>query len=242
MNMGTIWTIAKREFGAYFKSPIAYIVLSLFGMSTTIFALFLSPFFQANTATMDGYFGSLQFVLWWICPAVTMRLLAEERGTGTIEMLLTMPVRDSEVVVGKYLAALMVMTCGLLLSVPLMLTVMSLGPLDVGAALAGYLGAFLLCATYLALGLLASTLTRNQIVAYLVAFFVGLLLFALGFVYTHAGPVVGPVLQYLSPNMQFQKISRGVIELRNIVYYLTAIGVLLILSVNVLESRKWRTT
>src|SRR5215467_1741923 len=104
--MGTIWTIAKREFGSNFKSPIAYVVLAAFLALTGY--LFFNDFFAAQNASMEGFFRNMPFLLLFFCPAIAMRLLAEERGTGTIEMLLTMPVRDLEVVLGKFLAALMV--------------------------------------------------------------------------------------------------------------------------------------
>jgi ABC-2 type transport system permease protein len=233
------WTIAKRELGAYFKSPVAYVVLSAF-LAITGF-LFFSSFFVVGNASMEGYFANMPFLLLFFCPAIAMRLLAEERGSGTIEMLLTMPVRDWEVVVGKYLAALGVLAVGLLMTIPFAYTVGKLGPLDVGAVLAAYVGTLLLGGTYLAVGLMASAMTKNQIVAFIVGVAICLALFLLGMIFNAAGPVVGPILQYASPAYQFGKLTRGVIELRNIVYYLSAIGICLVVSVQVLESRKWRS-
>jgi ABC-2 type transport system permease protein len=232
------WTIAKREFGAFFKSPVAYVVLGAF--VPIVGYLFFSSFFLIGNASMESFFGNMPFLLLFFCPAIAMRLLAEERGSGTIEMLLTMPVREVEVVVGKYLAALGVLAVGLLVTLPFALTVGRLGSLDVGPVFAGYLGTLLLGGTYLAVGLASSALTKNQVVAYIVGLAVCLGLFFMGMFYSMAGSVLGPILQYASPAYQFQKITRGVIELRNVVYYVSVIGLLVVLSVQVLESRKWR--
>jgi ABC-2 type transport system permease protein len=237
--MAQTWIIAKRELGAYFKSPVAYVVLALFLIiSGGLF--FFGNFFVAGNASMDGFFGIMPLLLVFICPAIAMRLIAEERGSGSIEMLLTFPVRDSEVVFGKYLAALLVLAVGLLLTLPFAFTVSKLGPLDGGPVLGSYLGTLLLGGTYLAIGLVGSALTKNQVVAVIVGWAICMALWLMGFLANAAGPVVGPVLQYASPAYQFSKIARGVIELRNVVYYLSAIGVCLVISIQVLESRKWR--
>jgi ABC-2 type transport system permease protein len=236
--MSTTWIIAKREFGTYFKSPVAYVVLSLFLVISG--AIFFNNFFLAGNASMDGFFGLMPLLLVFICPAIAMRLIAEERGSGSIEMLLTMPVRDSEVVFGKYLAALGVLAVGLVLTLPFAYTVAKLGPLDRGPVLGSYLGSLLLGGTYLAVGLLGSAITKSQVVAVIVGWAVCMGLWLLGFFASAAGPVLGPILEYASPANQFAKISRGVVELRNVVYYLSAIGICLVLSIQVLESRKWR--
>jgi ABC-2 type transport system permease protein len=169
-----------------------------------------------------------------------MRLLAEERGTGTIEMLLTMPVTDTQVVVGKFLSAVGVLAIGLVLTLPYVFTVSKLGSLDGGPVVASYLGTLLLGSTYLAVGLFTSAMTKNQIIALIVGFLLCLGLFLMDNLFIVAGPTLGPVLQYASPAYHFERMTRGVIELRNLVYYLTFIAVLLVLSVQVLESRKWR--
>ena len=233
------YVIAKRELGAFFKSPVAYVVLALF-LTVSGVMFFFGGFFVTGSASMEGYFGTMPILLLFICPAIAMRLIAEERGSGTIEMLLTFPVRDVEVVIGKYLAALGVLAVGLLLSLPFAITVSLLGPLDLGPVVGGYLGTLLLGGTYLAVGLLASAMTKNQVVAFIVGWAIGMALFILGWFASSAGPTLGPILQYASPAYHFSKITRGVIELRNIVYYLSAIGICLVLTVQILESRKWR--
>ncbi len=234
--MGTAFTIARREFAAYFKSPIAYIVLSAFLALTGY--LFFDRFFMFKNASMDAFFGNMPFLLLFFAPGIAMRLLAEERGSGTIEMLMTMPVRDWEVVAGKYLAAVGLLTVGLLLSLPFAFTVASLGPLDWGPVWGGYLGTLLLGSTYLAVGMFASALTRNQIVALLLGVFICLALFFFDS-FVVLGRPLGPIFQYASPKFHFQGIARGVVELRNIVYYVSAIGIALLATAQVLESRKW---
>ncbi|MBI4508715.1 MAG: ABC transporter permease subunit [Deltaproteobacteria bacterium] len=230
--------IAKREFSAYFKSPIAYIVVGLF----LVFAgfLFFDGFFLRGQATMDAFFGWMPVLFLFFGPGIAMRLLAEERGTGTIEMLLTMPVRDWEVVVGKYLAALGLLTIGIVLTLPFALTVAKLGPLDWGPVIGGYAGSILLGGTYLAIGLLASAFTKNQLVALIIGAVTCLAAFLLGNFVSVAGSTIGPIIEYASPQYHFEKIARGVIELRNVIYYTTTIAVLLLLSVQVLAARKWR--
>jgi ABC-2 type transport system permease protein len=235
----TTFVIAKRELGSFFKSPVAYVVLALF-LTVSGALFFFGSFFITGSASMEGYFGTMPILLLFICPAIAMRLIAEERGAGTIEMLLTFPVRDVEVVLGKYLAALGVLAVGLLLSLPFAFTVSQLGPLDAGPVIGGYVGTLLLGGTYLAVGLLASSMTKNQVVAFIVGWAICMALFIIGWFAATAGPTLGPILQYASPAYQFTKVTRGVIELRNIVYYLSAIGVCLVLTVQILESRKWR--
>jgi ABC-2 type transport system permease protein len=234
--MGTAFVIARREFAAYFKSPIAYIVLAAFLALTGY--LFFDQFFLLKNASMDGYFGSMPFLLLFFAPAIAMRLISEERGSGTIEMLLTFPVRDWEVVAGKYLAALGMFAVGLLLSLPFAFTVASLGPLDWGPVWGGYLGTLLLGGTYLAVGMFASALTRNQIVAFILGVAICLGLFFLDS-FVVLGRPLGPIFQYASPKFHFQGIARGVVELRNVVYYVSAIGIALLATAQVLESRKW---
>ncbi len=236
--MRATFAIARREFGAYFKSPVAYIVLSVFVALTGF--LFFDRFFVFKTASMDSFFGSMPLLLLFFGPAMAMRLLAEERGSGTIEMLLTLPVRDWEVVLGKYLAGLGLLAIGVALTLPFAITVGKLGPLDHGPVIGGYLGTIFLGGTYLAIGLLASSMTRNQIVAFIVGLMICFALFVLDGFVGAAGKTVGPILEYMSPKFHFEGISRGVIELRNVVYYLSTIAVVLLLTVQVLESRKWR--
>lgn len=229
-------TIAKRELGAYFKSPIAYIVLSVF-LALSGF-LYFDNLFLAGECSMAGFFANMPLLLLFFGPAIAMRLLAEERGAGSIEMLLTMPVTDWEVVLGKFAAAVGLLAVGLVLTLPFAITVSQLGPLDKGPVIGGYVGTLLLGSMYLAVGLLASAVTRDQIVAFIAGLAVCFALFLVGHFAT--GVSWGHVLEYISPQFHFRGVQRGVIELRNIIYYVSAIGVVLVATVQVLESRKWR--
>jgi ABC-2 type transport system permease protein len=234
--MHAIVTIMRRELRAYFTSPIAYIVLAAFlGLSGY---LFFDGFFRVGNASMDGFFATMPWLLMFFAPGMAMRLLAEERGQGTIEMLLTFPVRDIEVVLGKYLAALALLAVGLLASLPFAFTVASLGNLDWGPVWGGYLGTLLLGGTYLGAGMFASALSKNQIVALLIGIVVCVLSFVLA-MGGNLGGTLGQIVQYASPAYHFNSITRGVIELRSLVFYFSAIGIALLATTQVLESRKW---
>lgn len=236
--MQPVLTIARREFGAYFKSPIAYIVLSVFLLLSGFF--FFNQLYMRGNASMEPFFDNMPLLFLFFGPAIAMRLLAEERGSGTIEMLLTMPVTDWEVVLGKYLGALGLFAVGLALTLPFAVTVARLGPLDWGPTIGGYLGTLLLGGTYLAIGLFASAMTKSQIVAFIVGLAICFALFVLGQFVSSAGPTVGRIVEYISPQFHFAAIQRGVVELRSIVYYLSTITVVLLFTVQVLEARKWR--
>ncbi len=230
--------IARRELGSSFASPVAYIVLSAFLLLAGF--MFFDQFFLDGNATLFRLFQRMPEWLFFFAPAIAMRLLAEERGSGTMELLATLPVADWEVVVGKFLAAFALLAIGVLLTIPYAITVAQLGPLDLGPVIGGYVGTLLLGATYLSFGLLASALTKNQIVAFVVGLAFCFGLFVLERASGAAGPTVGPVLEYLSPGKHFQSIARGVIELKSIVYYVTTITVVLLLTSRVLEARRWR--
>lgn len=234
-------TIAKRELGSFFKSPIGYVVVPVYLLLSGLWFFVVGQnVFAGGQASMELFFGRMPLLFAIICPAIAMRLLAEERGSGTIELLLTMPVRDSSVVIGKYLGALAILAITLLLTVPYAITVAAVGPLDLGPVIAGYLGALLLGGMYLAIGLVASTATKNQIIALIVAVVICLALhFAADAIFAVPRSVARVIIA-MSPTYHFEQLSRGVIELRDVVYYLSIIGVLLVVSVQILESRKWR--
>lgn len=237
--MRTAFVIAKREFGSFFKSPIGYVVLCVFLIVASVF-FFFGGFFSGGHAGMEGFFGTMPILYVIFVPAISMRLLAEERGSGTIEMLLTMPVRDSEVVIGKFLAGLGLLAIGILLTVPVAVTVSMLGPMDWGPAIGGFIGTLFLGATYLAVGLFASALTKSQIIAFIAGVGMCLGLFLLGYAAPRAPASISSVLEYISPQFHFTGIQRGVIELRSVIYYLSTTAVLMLLSTQALESRKWR--
>jgi ABC-2 type transport system permease protein len=230
--------ITKRELRSYFNSPIAYIVITAF----MLFAgyLFFNTLFLENQAEMRGYFGFTPMLFAFIIPAITMRLLAEEKGSGTLELLITMPVRDWEVVLGKFLAGLGVLVVLLLLTAVYAVSVAFIGPLDKGPTFGGYLGLFLMGGAYVAIGVMASSLTRNQIVAFILAFAISFALFLFGKIVQIVPPSVQPIVAYLSIDNHFESISRGVIDTRDVVYYLSVMAVGLVVATVSLESRKWK--
>jgi ABC-2 type transport system permease protein len=230
-------TIAKREFVSYFNGPAAYIVICLFLVLLGVF--FWNPFFLINRATVRGMFDLMAILLLPTAPAMTMGLLAEEKRTGTMEVLLTMPLRDTQVIVGKYLGALGLLTVLLLLTLPYPISVGTLGNLDWGPVVAGYLGVFFEGAAMLAIGVLASSWTENQLIAFFTA---GAICFALWIV-THFLPfvpeAVASPLEWLSFDYHYQNMLRGVIESRDVIYFLSMIGFSLALAFRSLESRRW---
>jgi ABC-2 type transport system permease protein len=178
MNLTTVLAICKKEFRSYFQSPIAYIFITVFLVLTHW--LFFRGFFVVNQATMREFFGLIPIVFLLFVPAVTMRLWAEERKLGTLELLLTFPVKDWEVVIGKFQASFAFLAVTILLTLPLAITVAILGNPDDGALIGGYAGALLLGGAYLAIGLWISGLTQNQIVAFLITAVVCFVLYIIG--------------------------------------------------------------
>jgi ABC-2 type transport system permease protein len=231
--------IFKREFAGYFNSPIAYIYLTVFiGLSSW---LFLKTFFIIGEASMRNFFGLIPWVFLFFIPAVSMRSWAEEKKAGTMELLMTLPVSNVEVVMGKFLASLTFLLLSLALSFVLPIVVGVLGRPDPGQIASGYLGSVLMGAAYLAIGLFVSSLTENQIVAFIVSVVAVFGLFILGedFVLFGIPDRLVPIFSYLSLGGHFDSISRGVVDSRDIIYYLSMIGLFLYLNVKSVEARKW---
>ncbi|RMG14079.1 MAG: ABC transporter [Deltaproteobacteria bacterium] len=235
--MRQVLTLAGRELRGYFDSPVAYIVATVFlGWSGW---MFFTQALLSEQANMRPFFApsplSPSMLLVILVPALTMRLIAEEKRTGTIELLTTLPIRDSQVITGKFLGAFAMLAIVLSLTLVFAVTLDLFGDLDWGPVLAGYLGLLLFGAALTALGLLCSTLTRNQVIAFIVAF---LVCAALYFVYWLRGwlfPAAEGVLEYLSVSFHLDNLARGVIDTRDVVYYLTLAGGALFLAVRSLE-------
>ena len=211
--------IFKKEFRTYFVSPIAYIVISIFLIVTGWF--FFSTFFIFNQANLRNFFSLLPVVFAFIVPAVTMRLFSEELNLGTYEILLTMPVTFREVVVGKFLASLAFVAAMLLPTLAYPITVSFLGDLDWGPVIGGYVGAMLLGGAFSAVGLFASSLTRNQIVAFIIGMAICFALVLIDkILFFLPTPLVG-VLEYLGADFHFDNISKGILDSRDIIYFLS---------------------
>ena len=183
---------------------------------------------------------NMPMLFMFLAPAITMRLLADEKSSGTLELLITMPVRDWEVVVGKFLAAMALLVTTLALTLVFAITVRALGPLDRGPAIGGYLGLLLMGGAYVSIGVMGSAFTRNSIVAFIIAFAISFVLFLFGQVTSSCRRPLQPLASFLGIGNHFENISRGVIDTRDVIYYLSVMGVCLLLATLSLESRRWR--
>ena len=233
--MNNIWPIFKRELRGYFDSPIAYVVITAFLLFTGWF--FTSNFFVVGQADMRVVFSIIPFIYLFFTPAITMRLLAEERKSGTIELLVTMPITDFAIVFGKYLAAVALLSAAVLPTIIYAITVSMLGDMDSGPAIGGYIGLILMGATYLAIGTWGSSLTENQVVAFIVSWLMVLFFFLLDKILFLIPTWLVTPIEFLSVEFHFQNISRGVIDSRDIFYYLTLIGIALYFASRSLASR-----
>jgi len=211
--------ICRKEFQAYFLSPIAYIVIAIFLLVTGW--LFFSTFFLLNQASLRNFFGLLPTVFAFVVPAVTMRLFAEELSIGSYETLLTLPVTDQDVIAGKFMASVAFIAAMLVPTLAYPVTVSLLGVLDWGPVAGGYLGALLLGAAFSAVGLLASALTRNQIVAFIVAMAICFGLTLVDQMLFFVPRALLATLTYLAVDFHFQNIAKGVLDTRDIVYFLS---------------------
>ncbi len=253
--MRNVWTLARRELNSYFVSPIAYILLAMFAV---IFGYFfftaVAIFVQFSGRTQPGMgpmnidqfviqptFGNFSIILLFLSPMITMRLFAEEKRSGTMELLLTSPVRDYEIIFGKWLAAMLLYGAMLGLSLLNLSILFIYSEPDWRALLVAYLGLLLMGGTFLALGAFISSLTRNQIVAGAVAFGLFLMLYVLDWVNAYSTSTVGKICKYLAIAPHFQQFSKGVIELKDAIYYVSAIGFGLFLTKRSLESLRWRS-
>ena len=238
--MRNIIIIARRELSSFFNSLMAYIMLILFlGFSGFFTWLYGSDIFFVKQASLSAFFGIAYWTLFFFIPALTMRLLAEENRSGTIELLLTKPVSDWQVVLGKFTSTLALIFIALALTLPYYITVSYLGNIDHGAVWSGYLGLLLISAAYISIGIFASSFSTNQIVGYLLALFIGIFfqiifsLLANGF---HG--FMGEIFNYLSMSAHFESISRGVIDSKDLIYFLSLIFLGLVGTEAVLEKRK----
>ena len=217
--MSQCYNIFKKEFKAYFVSPIAYIVISVFLLVTGWF--FFSTFFIFNQASMRDFFTLLPFVFAFIVPAVTMRLFSEELSVGSYEILLTMPVTYRDIVVGKFFAALVFIAAMLVPTLSYPVFISFIGKLDWGPVIGGYIGALLLGSTFSAVGLFASSLTKNQIISFIIGvaicFALALIDRMLFFVPADAVTYV----EYIGANYHFLNISKGIIDTRDILYFIS---------------------
>jgi len=241
--MRSTWVIARRELASYFDSLIAYVLIIVFlGMSGFFTWLFGNNIFIINQADLQVFFAIAFWTLFFFIPAITMRSLAEETKSGTIELLSTKPISDLEIVVGKFLACLILILVALLCTLPYYLTISWLGSIDHGAVIGGYFGLLLMSAAYISIGIFASSTTNNQITAYLMASFIGIffqLIFDVMAV-SFTGPI-GGVLDYLSIRTHYESLARGVVDSRDLIYYLSIILFGIVFSQTMMNKRNWQS-
>jgi ABC-2 type transport system permease protein len=236
--------IIRRELMAYFRSPVAYVFIIIFLISTTGTTWYLGNFFQSNEASLELFFFFHPWLYLFLIPAVGMRLWAEERRTGTIEILLTLPVSLSTVVLSKFLAAWIFIGVALLLTFPMVLTTYYLGQPDGGVMLAGYLGSFLMAGAYLAISSFTSSLTKNQVISFILSFLICLILVLLGWgVLTRTLVEIFPVwladlITQFSFTTHFDGLRRGLVDLRDVIYFLSIIAFMLLANVLVLDNNR----
>ncbi len=237
--MRTVQAVAWKEIQVYFSNPTAYIVAMMFlALSGFFFARDLNdPFPQA---TLSNFFDGATIILILMAPALTMRLMAEEQKLGTIELLLTSPVRDWEVIIGKYLASFIFLIATVALTGYYTILLYVFASPDPGPIYAGYLGLALYGGAALSIGLLCSTLTSNQIVAAVVAMGILLVMFFADLAAGNIGGTASTVISELSIRSHFDDFDRGVIDTKHVVYYLSVIAFFLFMSIRALESRRWR--
>jgi len=237
MDFSNIVTIFRREIRSSFNSPVAYVVIIVF--LAIIGWFFTSNLFLMNVASLRIVFELVPIIFLFFIPAITMRLLAEERKAGTLELLTTKPVRDVEIVLGKFLAAWTLLVAALIPTLLYLITIMVLGKPEIGPLLTGYLGLLLMGAAYVGIGLFASSLTENQIIAFIVAFLIVLGLFMMDKVLMFVPAALASTVEFLGIDYHFSNIARGVIDSRDIIYFCSLIGFSLMLATVSLERRKW---
>ncbi|CAK0769049.1 Gliding motility protein GldF [Gammaproteobacteria bacterium] len=241
--MPEIIRIARKELWSFFSSPVAYLFLGAF-LAISLFTFFwVDTFFARNIADVRPLFEWMPVLLIFLVAALTMRQWSEERRAGTLEILMTLPVPTHYLVLGKFLASLALVGVALLLTLPLPLTVSVLGPLDGGPVIGGYVAALLLAAAYIAIGLFVSARTDNAIVSLIGTTLICAFFYLVGAnALTHLlGHRAGEFLQLLGTGSRFESITRGVIDLRDLYYYLSLVGVFLVLNIYTLEKLRWAT-
>ena len=242
--MNPIRIIFRRELASYFATPVAYVFILIFLVLSAAFTFYLGGFYERNQADLLPFFSFHPWLYLFLIPAISMRLWSEERKTGSIELLLTLPVTMWQAVVGKFLAAWAFAGIALALTFPIWITVNYLGDPDNGAIVAGYLGSFLMAGSFLAIGSCLSAVTRNQVVAFILTVVACFLLLLAGFplVLEAAGALLPQFLvdavASLSFLTHFQSISKGVIDLRDLIYFALMIGFWLYASAVVIDLKK----
>jgi ABC-2 type transport system permease protein len=237
MNRSNIKYIFLKELRSFFNSPVAYIVIIVYLVILGWF--FTSNLFINGQSTLRTVFDMTPFLLLFFAPAMTMRLISEEKKSGTLELLITKPVQEHDIIIGKFFAAWALYFFTLLPTLVYYVTLTFIGTLDLGAVVGGYLGLMFVGAVFLSISLFGSSLTENQVVAFIVSFLIVFALFMLDKVLIYVPSSLASVFEYISVDYHFSNIARGVIDTRDLVYYVSAVGVALFMGTLVLQKRRW---
>ncbi len=242
--MGTSWAICKRELRAYFTTPLAYVFIVIFLALNGVTAFYFGALFDRGQADMQPLFGFLPWLYLFLIPAIAMRLWAEERKAGTLELLMTLPVSTFNAVFGKFLAAWIFAGIALALTFPIWITVNYLGDPDNGVIIASYLGGFLMAGSYLAIGGFVSSMTRNQVIAFVIGAAVIFLFMMSGLELVQsafrgwAPDLVVDLVRSYSFLVHYDAIVRGVIDIRDMIFFVSIIGVFLFANMVVVDLKK----
>tara|TARA_Y100000590_G_scaffold389627_1_gene464781 strand:+ start:4602 stop:5315 length:714 start_codon:yes stop_codon:yes gene_type:complete len=236
--MKNIKQIYLKELRSYFNGPMAYIFLVIFSLVNGYF--FSNTFFIFGQSDMRALFQIVPLVYLFFIPAITMGIISKEKNIGTMEVMCTLPIKDFEFAIGKYLAILSLLLVGLLLTSIMFFNLLAVGTnIDYGAIFTGYLGLFLAGSVYASMGLFASSLTDNQVVGFIIAIFFVLVFFLIDKLLIFMPNSISGTLQYLSIDYHLSNISRGVLDTRNLIYFLSMISLFILLTIESLNSRKW---
>ena len=236
--MHNMLTIYKKELRSFFTTPMAYIFLVVFALVNGYF--FTNTFFLYNQSDMRSLFGIVPLVYLFFIPAVSMGLISREKSLGTLEIITTLPIRERDIVIGKYLAGLSLILVALFTTSIHYITLYNVGTtIDHGAVFTGYLGLALLGGVYTAVGVFSSSLTENQVIAFIVGIAIVLVFFLMDKLLMFVPASLAGIVQYMSTEFHLSNIARGVIDTRNLVYFGSVIGFFLFMTTRVLEARKW---
>ena len=237
--MRNLKAIYFKEMKSYFNSPMAYIFLVIFTVINGYF--FTRTFFLFNQSDMRSLFNIIPLVYIFFIPAVTMGLIAREKNMGTMEVISTLPLRNMDFVLGKFLSALSLIVIGLFITLIHFFTLTQVGTnIDYGAVFTGYLGLALVGAVYSSVGIFASSVTDNQVVAFIIGIFIVIIFFLMDKMLMFVPVSLTGLIQFLSVDYHLSNISRGVIDSRNLIYFSSVVGFFLFMTVRVLEIQKWR--
>jgi len=241
--MRNVWIVARRELGGYFATPVAAVFIVIFLALQGVLTFNLGNFFDRNQADLAPFFNFLPWVFLLLIPALTMRLWAEERRLGTIELLLTLPITQGQAVLGKFLAAWAFCAIALALTFPFVITVNFLGRPDNGVIATGYVGGLLVAGAFLAIGSALSASTKNQVIAFVLAVAVCFLFAVASYplvtdFLAKSSPLLAEIARRLSVAERFQGFTRGVVSLRDLIFFASFIGFWLFLNTVIVEHRK----